>query len=100
MMIAIDKSYIENRIAELTKHLRLSAKERTENGKRTFINLSAKISVYEDILSQSIEIPVEESWDIRLGLLDSPTGKPYIIPAYVTEWLKENYPNGVIIKSK
>lgn len=87
VMIAIDESYLENRMTQLILLLKESLKDRTEQGRLRFNKTSAKLAEIRNILSQGIEIPVEESWSQAVAGL------------YIDDFVK-NYPNGVIIKPK
>ena len=79
--IAIDKDYLESRIAELKKMTFYYDHEENIN--------YGRYDELEDILSQGIEIPVEENWTKTL-IKASKSGNE----------INEKYPTGVIIKPK
>lgn len=72
------KEELEAEIAKLKKEIKfLTAKDAYEN--------IGKLSVYEQILSNSIVLPVEKSWNHFYGIVDGIDTKSF-------------YPNGVIIQ--
>jgi len=79
--IAIDKLYIEKRIAELDKTCEIAFET---NNWEMFNTYSGIQSAYKHVLQQGIEIPVETNWGNIIG--DE------------GEHIPDDYPNGVIIK--
>jgi|SRR6478736_5895197 len=104
--IAIDKDYLESKIAELKKEESSFSKHINKS------SIRGKLKAYKDILSQGIEVPVEElesfeDKQTQFYLKCWEHGKNNNMEEGVKnrlqkkqELFKEAYPHGVIIKPK
>lgn len=82
--IAIDKAYLENRIAEL--EAKTYDKTDAMQFMASVLDMREKKVLQDILFLHSIEVPEAYNWDE--------------VSTYMTDEEKEEYPNGAIIKSK